>query len=154
MILCLPASAIQVDPLNRVVSQICQIHLVVAQGFPLSRATGDYRHRCQSDERMLDRTFHQYSPFTRRRLLVFFQMVQRHHRMSRSVLYNSSSAIVRPKAFATFRLIASAIVGFTCTGISPGAIPLKVLSTSRAGAPPLPRIAGESNARVVSKIEG
>lgn len=73
--------------------------------------------------------------------------------MSRSVLYNSSGAIVSPKAFATFRLIASAIVGFTCTGTSPGAILLKVLSTSRAGAPLLPRTAGECNARIGSKEE-
>jgi hypothetical protein len=114
------ASAIQVDSLNRVVPQICPIYLAVAEGFPLSRATGDYRHHCQSGERMLDSTFHQYSPFTRGLLLVFFPMVQRHYRMSQSVLYNSSSAIVSPKTFATFRLIASAIVGFTCTGSRQG----------------------------------
>jgi hypothetical protein len=54
------------------------------------------------------------------------------HRTSRSAWYNIAGTMAIPSAFATFRLMANSIFGFTSAGTSAGFPPLSILSTRRA----------------------
>ena len=57
-------SAVQGSPLDLTGRVIHSVYLAVAQVIPLSHTTDDYRHHRESRERMLDRTYDRYCPFS------------------------------------------------------------------------------------------
>src|SRR5215471_12545737 len=57
-------------------------------------------------------------------------------RITRFARYSASGVILMPAAFATFRLMTNSILLFVSTGISPGLMPFKILSTRRAAMRP------------------